>query len=80
MLRDLWYLTTTDLPPQAAHPLPTGGIAPLGLVLALIGGFLLWRSARPSNPSAGEERRGGVAFLVLGCLVAAFGLLKLALA
>lgn len=71
------YPSPTDLPPQAANELPPSGVPALGLVLALIGGFLLWHSARRSNPSRHEERRGSIVFLVLGCLIGVAGLVRI---
>ncbi|MFG3701797.1 hypothetical protein ACGF5C_28420 [Micromonospora sp. NPDC047620] len=77
MLRSSAYSSLTAVPPWAANELPASGIPALGLVLVVIGGFLLWRSAQRSNPSRREERRGGVVFLVLGCLIGVAGLLKI---
>ncbi|MEO3779029.1 hypothetical protein ABGB16_19705 [Micromonospora sp. B11E3] len=74
MLRLPSYPSPADLPPQAANAISPSGVPVLGLVLVLIGGFLLWRAAQPSNVSRREERRGGVAFLVLGCLIGVAGL------
>lgn len=77
MLRSPSYPAPTDLPLLAAKELSPGSVPYLGMVLVLIGGFLLWRSVQPSNPSHREERRGGVAFLVLGCLIGVAGLTNL---
>jgi hypothetical protein len=70
-------MPTDDLPLLAARKLSAGGVPYLGLVLVLIGGFLLWRSARQSNTSARQERQGGVVFVVLGCLIVVVGLANL---
>ncbi|MCP3782255.1 hypothetical protein NLX85_02575 [Micromonospora sp. A3M-1-15] len=77
MLRPLAYPPSTDLPLLAQREMSRGTVPYVGLGLALVGGFLLWRSARPSNPSRHEERRGGVVFLVLGCLISIAGLANL---
>ncbi|NUO59922.1 MAG: LPXTG cell wall anchor domain-containing protein [Hamadaea sp.] len=64
--------------PLAINPLPTGGYPLLGLVLLAIGGWLIWRSRRPENPSRREERLGGIAFAVLGCAIGIAGLVAVA--
>ncbi|MCP2323760.1 LPXTG-motif cell wall-anchored protein [Hamadaea flava] len=61
--------------PVAINPLSTGGYPVLGLVLLAIGGWLLWRSRRAGNPSRREERLGGIAFAVLGFVIAIGGLI-----
>ncbi|MFG3578884.1 hypothetical protein [Micromonospora chersina] len=77
MLGSLSHPSPAGVPPQAVNELSASGVPALGLVLVVIGGFLLWRSGRGSNPSRREERRGGVVFLVLGCLIGAAGLVNL---
>ncbi|MFG1953772.1 hypothetical protein [Micromonospora sp. NPDC048830] len=79
MLRLSSHPSLANLPPQAVNELSPSGVPILGLVLVVIGGFLLWRAARPSNVSRREERRGGVAFLVLGCVIGVAGLVDLGL-
>ncbi len=76
MLRLLSVTPSPELPLQAARALSRGAILPLGLVLVAIGGFLLWRAGRASNPSRPEERRGGVAFLVIGAVIGVYGLIR----
>ncbi|GAB3171102.1 hypothetical protein FHX75_12108 [Micromonospora palomenae] len=71
------YSSPTDLPPQAVNALSPSQVPILGLALVAIGGFLLWRAAQRSNPSRQEERRGGIAFLVLGCLIGAAGVVNI---
>ncbi|BCJ76101.1 hypothetical protein CS0771_56450 [Catellatospora sp. IY07-71] len=68
-----------ELPLQAARALSRGAVLPLGLVLVALGGFLLWRAGRASNPSRLEERRGGVVFLVIGAVIGVYGLIRMVL-
>lgn len=67
-----------DLPLQASvKQLSPGTVPLLGLALVAIGGWLLWRAARPSRPSRTEERRGGIVFVVLGAVIGVAGMIGL---
>ncbi len=74
MLRSISPTAPSDLPLQAARAMSPGTVPVLGLVLVALGGFLLWRAGRQSNPSGPEERRGGLAFLVIGAVIGVAGL------
>lgn len=67
--------SSPELPLQAARRMSPGTVPVLGLALVALGGFLLWRAGRAGNPSRTEERRGGVAFLVIGAVVGVAGLI-----